>query len=153
MELTMRKRAVMAQNGLMFVWRALCPIRLKNFASLTIDKYFKFVGERWWIVLSAKESKESRADERPVPRLLSAPPDRRQQTHRPFLFAKADGERIEFGPNIAGTNSLPIKGPFWAGSNSGNGMSYPSIESVIKATTRETVGVQLGPRVFRACAV
>src|SRR6266481_5684028 len=42
-------RARGVRNGVMIALLALCPIRLKNFASLEIGHTFKEVHGRWWI--------------------------------------------------------------------------------------------------------
>ena len=59
-------RARQFRNGLMVALQAVHLIRLKNFAALEIGRSFKKVNNSWWIVLSASETKEKRADERPV---------------------------------------------------------------------------------------
>ena len=46
------------------------PIRRKNFAALEIGRSFVKIRGRWWIILSAAETKENRADERRVNELL-----------------------------------------------------------------------------------
>ena len=42
------------------------PIRLKNFAALELGRSIVKIGETWWILLTAAETKEKRADERPI---------------------------------------------------------------------------------------
>ena len=64
---------------------ALHLIRLKNFAALEIGRSFKKVNDSWWIVLSASETKEKRADERPVDTGLAPWVDRYLNIHRPVL--------------------------------------------------------------------
>jgi hypothetical protein len=61
------------RNGLMVAMLALHPIRLKNFASLTIGQDFVEIDDQWWIVLSSMVTKEARPDERRISaQLLSA---------------------------------------------------------------------------------
>jgi hypothetical protein len=60
-------RARGIRNGLMVGLLALCPCRLKNFASLEIGKTFKQVHDRWWIILPARSTKMRSPEERPVP--------------------------------------------------------------------------------------
>ena len=62
-----------------------CPIRLKNFADLEIGRSFIEIHGTWWIVLSAAETKENRADERPVDELLTPAIDGYLGQHRPVL--------------------------------------------------------------------
>ena len=59
------------RNGLMVAMLALHPIRLKNFASLEIGRNLVNIVGRWWIVLSATETKESRPDERRIDDLIA----------------------------------------------------------------------------------
>src|SRR3954468_13128821 len=65
------RRATLIRNGLMVALLAHTPIRLKNFASLTLGTSFKRIGDRWWIVLGRRETKSGAADERPVPKHLN----------------------------------------------------------------------------------
>ena len=53
------------RNGLMVGLLALCPIQRKNFAALEIGRSLVKIRDKWWIVLSADETKERRADEQP----------------------------------------------------------------------------------------
>jgi hypothetical protein len=59
-------RARMVRNGLMLALLAHSPIRLKNFAALEIGRSIAKIDDTWWILLTAPETKEKRADERPV---------------------------------------------------------------------------------------
>ena len=81
--MTKLARACQVRNGLMVALLALCPIRRKNFAALEIGRSFVKIKDRWWIVLSASETKERRADERPLPELLTPVIDRYLDQHRP----------------------------------------------------------------------
>ena len=69
---TMNKlaQATQVRNGLMVAMLGFHPIRRKNFAALEIGRSFVKIRGRWWIVLSAAETKEKRADERRVNKLL-----------------------------------------------------------------------------------
>ena len=74
--MTKLARACQVRNGLMVALLALCPIRRKNFAALEIDRSFAKIHGKWWIALSASETKENRADERPIDDLLTPAIDR-----------------------------------------------------------------------------
>ena len=113
----------------------MCPIRLKNFAALEIGRSFVEIKGRWWIVLAASETKENRADERPIDELLKPAIDRYLTQYRPVL---------------ARTDNPPSA--LWLSSNDGAPMSYDAVESVIKATTVSTVGVDVSPHLFRTSA-
>ena len=128
-------RARMFRNGLMVALLAYCPIRLKNFAALEIGRSFVNVDGTWWIVLTAAETKEKRADERPVPEELTNSIERYLEIYRPVL---AGGK--------AETNAL------WFAIN-GKPMSYASMGELIAETTRITIGVAVSPHLFRTAGV
>jgi hypothetical protein len=84
---TMAKLAQASQvrNGLMLAMLGFHPIRRKNFAALEIGHSFVKIRGRWWIVLSAAETKEKRADERRINMLLVPFIDRYLDEYRPML--------------------------------------------------------------------
>lgn len=133
--MTKLTRACQVRNGLMVVLLALCPIRRKNFAALEIGRSFVKIKDRWWIVLSASETKERRADERPVPELLTPVIDRYLDQHRPVL---------------ARSHNPPLA--LWLSQKSGTPISDKEVARVIRTTTLSTIGVKLGPHMFRTCA-
>jgi integrase len=128
-------RTRMFRNGLMVALLAYCPIRLKNFAALELGRSFVNVDGTWWIVLTAAETKEKRADERPVPDELTNSIERYLEIYRPIL---AGGK--------AETNAL------WFAIN-GKPMSYASMGELIAETTRMTIGVAISPHLFRTAGV
>jgi len=128
-------RARQVRNGLMVALLALCPIRRKNFASLEIGRSFQKVRGKWWILLSASETKENRPDERPVDELLTPVIDRYLDQHRRVL---------------ARTNNQPSA--LWLSSSNGMPMMGASVRGVISATTLATVGVDVSPHLFRTSA-
>jgi site-specific recombinase XerD len=128
-------QARMFRNGLMIALLAYCPIRLKNFAALEIGRSFVNVDGTWWIVLTAAETKEKRADERPVPDELTNSIERYLEIYRPIL---AGGK--------AETNAL------WFAINC-KPMSYASMGELIAETTRMTIGVAISPHLFRTAGV
>jgi integrase/recombinase XerD len=119
------------RNGLMIALLALCPIRLKNFSGLIMDKNFIKLDESWIIVLGAKDTKERRPDERPIPPFLSRHIETYLKTYRP-VFGYA-------GPEI------------WVGAY-GKPLSYLAVERIVTETTRQTLGIALCPHLFRSCA-
>jgi integrase len=127
------KRARQYRNGLMVALLACCPIRLKNFAALELDRTFRKVGNAWWICLPASDTKECRPDERPVPDFLQTSIDRYVSEYRPTLGDVA-------------TNAL------WLSGNDGQPMSYSGVEKIVTQTTRTTLGVAVSPLLFRASA-
>jgi hypothetical protein len=69
-------RARMVRNGLILALLAQCPIRLKNFAALEIGRSIVKIDDTWWILLTASETKEKRADERPIEDEIGEAPSR-----------------------------------------------------------------------------
>ena len=125
------KRAQLHRNGLMVAMLAHHPIRLKNFAALEIGRTFLNISDRWWIVLSADDTKERRPDERPLDPSLQIALDDYLTIYRPIL-ARAGSH-----------NAL------WISSNDGAPMSYSAVEKTISETTRMTVGINVSPHLFR----
>jgi site-specific recombinase XerD len=111
---------------------ALCPIRQKNFAALEIGRSFVQICGKYWIVLSASETKEKRPDERPIDELLTPFIDRYLSRYRPVLA------RTDHPPSA-----------LWLSSSSGAPMSYNRVRHMISMTTLETVGVDVSPHLFR----
>jgi site-specific recombinase XerD len=134
-KLTDLQRARQFRNGLMVALLAFCPIRLKNFAALEIGRTLVEVKGQWWIVLAAQETKENRADERPVDDILKPAIDRYINTFRPILAGRA-----------AASSAL------WLSSNDGAPMSYNAVERTITSTTLATIGVAISPHLFRTSA-
>ena len=88
------RRAREICNGLMIALLALCPIRLKNFVALEIGRTFVDVNDKWWIVLPATETKEGRADERPIDNILNPAIESYIATFRPILEARGSPRRL-----------------------------------------------------------
>jgi site-specific recombinase XerD len=133
--LTSLARARQVRNGLMVALLALCPIRLRNFAALEIGRTFAEINGQWWIVLPASDTKEKRADERPIDNMLRSAIECYITKFRPILEAR-------------GASSSAL----WLSSNDGMPMSYDGIESTIKITTLSTAGVDVSPHLFRTSA-
>jgi site-specific recombinase XerD len=134
--LTELGRARQFRNGLMVAMLALCPIRPKNFAALEIGHSFVKIKDRWWIVLSDSETKEKRADERPINELLTPAIEQYLSRYRPAL-ARADNSRSALW--LSCNYGAPIK-------------DRRSLRKVISTTTLATVGVAISPHLFRTCA-
>jgi hypothetical protein len=130
-------RAVEARNGLMVALLAVCPIRLKNYAALELGRSFRRVGNVWWIVLDPGETKTGRADERPVPAFLNPTIESYIAKHRPVL-----------GRGIL----EPEAGPLWISSQDGSPMPQRSVEATLRRTTLRTLGIEIGPHMFRTAA-
>jgi len=125
-------RARQFRNGLMVAVLAVHVIRLKNFAALEIGRSFRKIDNIWWIILSATETKEKRADERLIDECLMRWIERYLNIHRPVL---------------AGTDDPPAA--LWLSSNDGRAVSYSGVARVISQTTLATVGIDVSPHLFR----
>jgi hypothetical protein len=132
-KLTELGRARGVRNGLMVALLACCPMRLKNFAALEIGRSFVKVGETWWIVLTASETKEGRADERPAPDFLTPEIDHYLEIYRPILAKR----------------STDFSKALWLTSDGGRPMTYAMVGEALTETTRSTVGVPISPHLFR----
>jgi integrase len=128
-------RARTFRNGLMTAFLGLCPVRSKNFAALEIGRSFVNVGGKWWVVLSAPETKEKREDERPADEQLTDSIQRYLEFYRPIL---ARGKAVG--------NALWLA---W----DGKPMSYAYVGELITETTRMTVGIKVSPHLFRTAGV
>jgi integrase len=127
-------RARQARNRVMVALLALCPIRLKNYTALEIGNTFVQIRDQWWIVLSASQTKEKRADERPVDDILTSALNRYISTYKPILARSTSSSAL------------------WLTSNDGQPMRESGVYEVITSTTLSTVGVALSPHMFRTCA-
>lgn len=134
-KLTKLTRARMVRNGLMQALEAACPIRRKNFAALEIGRSIIKQDSAWWIILTAAETKEKRADERPIEDYIGKAIDKYLQIYRPIL-----------GRCKSTSNAL------WL-AETGKAMSEPYVGEVITETARLTLGVPINPHMFRTAAV
>jgi integrase/recombinase XerD len=130
--LTNLTRARLVRDGLMVALLALCPIRLRNFAELRIGRQLRRIGDTWWIILEAAETKSDRPDERPVPEILTPYIDRWLECWRPLFRKPHDG--------------------FWS-SIKGGRVAYTYVGHIITKTTLRELGVAVNPHLFRDCAV
>jgi len=130
--LTDLTRARLVRDGLMIALLSLCPIRLRNLAELRVGHQLRRIGDAWWIILKAAETKTGRPDERPVPGIVAAHIDGWLKHWRPLFLKPADA--------------------FWA-STKGGPLAYTYVGQIITETTRRELGVAVNPHLFRDCAV
>jgi integrase len=135
-------RAARLRDGLMVALLALCPIRLKNLVDLRLGESLRYIDGQWWIVLSGKQTKAGRPDERPVPDYLNQAIASYLTFARPLLLKR------EF---IIGDDHDPLTGPLWVGEK-GAALGYSRVEQIIMETTRLTLGVAVSPHDFRRAA-
>ncbi len=125
-------RAVGVRNGLLIVLLALHPIRVKNFAALAIASTFVNVDGRWWLHVPADDTKSNRVDQRQVPEFVTNTVNRYVDTHRTVLNC--------------GNAEEPA---LWVSSTTGRQMTPKNLGSLISKLTRETIGVDVSPHLFR----
>jgi hypothetical protein len=118
-------QARMVRNGLMLALLAHHPIRLKNFSALEIGRSIVKIDETWWILLTASETKEKRADERPIE------DDDIAEALEKYLSV--------YRPILAG--DTPNSNALWLGIN-GAAMAEYSIRELITETTSSTLGTR-----------
>ena len=130
--LTALGRARLVRDGLMIALLTLCPIRLRNLAELGVGRQLRRVGDTWWIILAADETKTGRPDERPIPEIVGETIDRWLGHWRPVFH--------------------PSDNAFWP-SIKGGSLAYTYVGHIITETTRQELGVAVNPHLFRDCAV
>ena len=126
------QRALVFRDGLMIALLGFCPIRLKNFAGLTIGKHIRRDSTGWWIFLDRSETKQKRPFERPVPPALTSQLDRWVSYWRMHFLNPGDA----LWPSVKGGR-----------------MAYTYVGTTISAVTRHELGVDISPHLFRDCAV
>ncbi len=125
-------RAKGVRNGLMIVLLALHPIRIKNFAALAIANTFINVDGRWWLHIPADETNSNRVDQRQVPEFITHVVNKYVNTHRTVLSRGNAGEPA-----------------LWVSSTTGRQMTVKNLGTLISKLTRETIGVDVSPHLFR----
>ena len=130
--MTKLAQARQVRNGLMVAMLGFHPIRRKNFAALEIGRSFVKIRGRWWIALSAAETKEKRADERRINKLLL-----------PFIDRYLD----QYRPVLARSDNPPAA--LWLSANDGAPLTAKQVARTIRKTTLATIGLTLSPHLFR----
>lgn len=125
-------RAVGARNGLLIALLALHPIRIKNFAALTIADSFINIHGRWWLHTASENTKSHRVDERQVPEFITDAVNRYVKTHRAVL-CRDDAEHTAL----------------WLSSTTGRQLTTKNLGTLISKLTYETLGVDVSPHLFR----
>jgi integrase len=128
-------RAILVRNGFMIALLALHPIRLKNFVDLEIGTTFKEIQGSWWIILPSSHTKSRRPDERRVTQRLNWAIEAYLNDWRPALIG-----------------SEPTSNRLWISSTTGHPFTYKNLGTLISKTTRETLGVDVSPHLFRTSA-
>ena len=132
------RRAKLFRDGLMLVFLAVCPIRLKNFASLRIGDSLRKAQDCWFITLAAIDTKSGRADERKIPDYLTPAVDR---------YTPAVDRYLSVYRKPAHSTETWL----WIG-RTGKPLGYSGVEVSITAATKSELGAAISPHLFRNCA-
>jgi integrase len=125
-------RAKGVRNGLLITLLALHPIRLKNFAALSIAETFVNVDGRWWLHVPADDTKCDLVDQRQVPEFITDAVNRYLKKHRTAL-----------------NRGNATQSALWVSSTTGLQMTAKNLGTLISRLTRETIGVDVSPHLFR----
>jgi integrase len=129
------ERAVGIRNGLMLTILALYPIRLKNFAELTLGTTFQKIQGCWWITVPKSQTKTKRTPEEKRIRSFL--------TRHVELYLEA--RTVLLAPN-GETSTL------WISSTTGVAFTRKNLGTLISKLTREAIGVDVSPHLFRTAA-
>ena len=131
-DLKKRVQIVGFRNCLMLALMTACPLRLKNFASLEIEKNFVKLSEGWLIKIPSQEVKNRQAISFDVPaRLL------------PYLDTYLSAVRSQLTQNRAGL--------LWVAWD-GTSLKYHSVYIAFTRISRELFGSSINPHLLRSCA-
>jgi integrase len=125
-------RGIGVRNGLLIALLALHPLRVKNFAALTIADTFINIDGRWWLHIPSDDTKSHRVDERQVPEFITDVVNRYIKIHRPVL-CRGDVEKLTL----------------WVSSSTGRQLTTKNLGTLISKITREAIGVDVSPHLFR----
>lgn len=121
------------RSGLMIALLAFCPIRLKNFTALCLDKSLIGTDDSWTISTAAEDSKSKRPIEMLLPDELAMHLERFIEYYRPRY------------PGADDTSAL------WL-STHGGPLTQGAISRIICQCTRPAFGHCVNPHLFRDCA-
>jgi integrase len=133
--MTPLERAKGVRNGLIIALLALHPLRIKNFAALALAKTFVSINDRWWLNVPADDTKSHRVDQRQVPEFITDAVNKYVNVHRPVLSRDKAEETA-----------------LWVSSTTGRQMTAKNLGTLISKLTRETIGVDVSPHLFRTAA-
>ena len=125
-------RAVGVRNGLLIALLALHPIRIKNFAALTIADTFINIDGRWWLHIPSEDTKSHRVDDRQVPEFITDAVNRYVEIHRAVL-CRGDAEHSGL----------------WVSSTTGRQLTTKNLGTLISKLTLATIGIDVSPHLFR----
>lgn len=124
-------RAKGVRNGLLVALLALHPVRIKNFAALAIGDTFVNIEGRWWLHIASEKTKSRRVDERQVPEFITDAVNNFVKTHRAVLCRGDEHTAL------------------WVSSTTGQRLTTKNLGTLISRITRETIGLDVSPHLFR----
>lgn len=134
-----RRQAVHYRDGLIIALLAYRPLRIKNFAALCLGQHLVQKSSRFWLLVSAQETKARIPYEVAFPDALVGALRRYLDRHRPVLL------RGEHGGEPAQTDSLWI-------SEIATQLDPQALATRISKHTRAAFGMSLPPHWFRDAA-
>jgi integrase len=139
--LTDHKRALLFRDGMMIALLAHRPLRIKNFAALTIGTSLCLDTLGGALIFSGDATKGKRPIDVPFPAALWDNLQAYLDRYRPYLQTLQRS-----------LPTSPFPNALWL-SNEGRGMGEGAIRVAIKKRTRAGFGIDLSPHLFRDCAV
>jgi site-specific recombinase XerD len=134
------RQSVLYRDGLMLALLALRPLRLGNFAGLTLERHVLQRAGMWWIHIPKAETKTRRRPiNEPFPECLVQPLDRYLQHVRPALIAHRHGE------------GDPHHARLWVASG-GRPLPDRTVHGRITLRTKAAFGQPMNPHLFRDAA-
>ena len=133
------QRQIAFRDGLMTALLALAPLRLRNFAGLSLGHSLVRQGSLWWITVPGTETKNHRPYERPFPERLLPALQRYLDEVRPALLQRK------------GHWARPVGSTLWVSCH-GSPLSEIRIYELIVARTAAAFGAPVNPHLFRHSA-
>ena len=127
------RRATRYRDGLIIRILAARPLRIANFAAITIGGHLVRTGDHYWIRFTEQETKTHRPLEFPLPNDLTLSMDEYLGRHRSCLLAGRENPHLWI-----------TKDGVW--------MRHGAIYTRIKKLTAKAFGVSVNPHLFRDCA-
>ena len=131
------RRALLFRDGLLIAFLADRPIRMKNLASMQMDRHLVQCGNAWQVRFPAGEMKNRRPHAFALPTELDPPLARYLTCYRPILAARGRKDQAD----LSGAG-------LWVSAH-GTQMGAAAIRHQITLRTREAFGRPVNPHLFR----
>jgi integrase/recombinase XerD len=136
---TRRLQAMQFRDGLIIALLAARPLRLRNLASLELQRTLVPRGNGWWIDIPPEETKTKQPIEVPWPAALNAALASYLDGYRPFLC------------RLRNRWTRPVGTALWV-STHGSPMCQTAVYETIVGRTGTAFGRPINPHLFRDCA-